>query len=71
MSGGNLRGSISCPEEIKEGYITYIPWLLPQLPWYIIYVQKKFVIERTRDLSYLKFVVTDFFPKMPVKTPVT
>ena len=25
-----------------------------------IYVQKKFVIERTRDLNYLKFVATDF-----------
>ena len=25
--------------------------------------QKKFVIERTRDLIYLKFVATDFFPK--------
>ena len=25
--------------------------------------QKKIVIERTRDLIYLKFVVTDFFPK--------
>ena len=26
-------------------------------------VQKKFVIERTRDLNYLKFVATDFSPK--------
>ena len=26
--------------------------------------QKKFVIERTRDLIYLKFVATDFFPKI-------
>ena len=26
-------------------------------------VQKKFVIERTRDLNYLKFVATGFFPK--------
>ena len=25
--------------------------------------QKKIVIERTRDLFYLKFVATDFFPK--------
>ena len=36
-------------------------------------VQKKIVIERTRDLIYLKFVVIDFFPKIiPVlaKTPV-
>ena len=28
-----------------------------------IYVQKKIVIERTRDLNYLKFVAIDFFPK--------
>ena len=27
-------------------------------------VQKKIVIERTRDLIYLKFVATDFSPKM-------
>ena len=27
-------------------------------------VQFFFVIERTRDLIYLKFVATDFFPKM-------
>ena len=32
---------------------------------YYIYmcVQKKIVIERTRDLNYLKFVATDFSPK--------
>ena len=29
-----------------------------------IYVQKKIVIERTRDLIYLKFVATDFFPEI-------
>ena len=29
-----------------------------------IYVHKKIVIERTRDLIYLKFVATDFFPKI-------
>ena len=27
-------------------------------------VQKKIVIERTRDLIYLKFVATDFFPNI-------
>ena len=31
---------------------------------YIQCVQKKIVIERTRDLIYLKFVATDFFPKI-------
>ena len=30
---------------------------------YILCVQKKFVIERTRDLNYLKFVAKDFSPK--------
>ena len=29
-----------------------------------ICVQKKIVIERTRDLIYLKFVATDFFLKI-------
>ena len=29
-----------------------------------ICVQKKIVIERTRDLIYLKFVATDFFPEI-------
>ena len=29
-----------------------------------ICVQKKIVIERTRDLIYLKFVATDFSPKI-------
>ena len=28
-----------------------------------VVVIKKIVIERTRDLIYLKFVATDFFPK--------
>ena len=34
-------------------------------PYIYIYmcVQKKIVIERTRDLNYLKFVATDFSPK--------
>ena len=31
--------------------------------YYILCVQKKIVIERTRDLNYLKFVATDFSPK--------
>ena len=31
---------------------------------YIQCVQKKFVIERTRNLIYLKFVATDFSPKI-------
>ena len=60
----------------KAVYINYL-WLLPAraseqgnaigvCPYIYIYicVQKKFVIERTRDLIYLKFVATDFFPKI-------
>ena len=31
---------------------------------YICVCTKKIVIERTRDLIYLKFVATDFFPKI-------
>ena len=30
----------------------------------IVVIKKKIVIERTRDLIYLKFVATDFFPKI-------
>ena len=30
---------------------------------YIYMCTKKIVIKRTRDLIYLKFVATDFFPK--------
>ena len=30
----------------------------------IMCVQKKIVIERTRDQIYLKFLATDFFPKI-------
>ena len=30
----------------------------------VLYHQKKIVIERTRDLIYLKFVATDFSPKI-------
>ena len=31
---------------------------------YIYVIKKKIVIERTRDLIYLKFVATDFSPKI-------
>ena len=41
----------------------------------LLCVQFFFVIEQTVDLIYLKFVVTDFFPKIispsAGKTPVT
>ena len=42
---------------------------------YIYMCTKKIVIERTRDLIYLKFVERDFFPKIispsAGETPVT
>ena len=41
--------------------------VIGSVPIYIIIyicVQFFFVIERTRDLIYLKFVATDFFPKI-------
>ena len=31
---------------------------------YVVVIKKNFVIERTRDLIYLKFVATDFFQKI-------
>ena len=39
---------------------------LAKVSRYTVYVcvQKKIVIERTRDLIYLKVVATDFFPKI-------
>ena len=49
---GNVIGSVSVYIYIYI-YILYI---------YICH-QKKFVIERSRDLIYLKFVATDFSPK--------
>ena len=52
---GNVIGSVRI-------YIKYI---------YICVCTKKIVVEQTRDLIYLKFVGTDFFPKVLVKTPVT
>ena len=33
-------------------------------PFITVCVQKKEVIERTRDIIYLKFVATDVFPKI-------
>ena len=48
---GNVIGSV------RIYYILYILYIY-------VCVQKKIVIERTRDLIYLKFVATDFFPKI-------
>ena len=39
---------------------------------YVVVIKKKIVIERTRDLIYLKFVATDFFLKITRKmVPIT
>ena len=46
---GNVIGSVRI-------YYIYI--------YICVCVYKKIVIERTRDLIYLKFVATDFFPKI-------
>ena len=49
-------GQLSTTIPLNHGItITYI---------YMCVCTKKIVIERTRDLIYLKFVVTDFFPKI-------
>ena len=55
-----------CVLELKQLILNnhYLNQLVP-FPMYCIYMcTKKIVIERTRDLIYLKFVETDFFPKI-------
>ena len=47
----------------------FMCWVALQLWWRYNYSEygmctKKKFIERTRDLIYLKFVATDFFPKI-------
>ena len=55
---------------LENGRISYLPARASEQGNVIgsvrIYmcVQKKFVIERTRDLIYLKFEATDFLPKI-------
>ena len=48
----------------RAGYCNRVGVRIIIAIWYIYLSSKKIVIERTRDLIYLKFVVTDFFPKI-------
>ena len=67
-------GCISCPYHVRRKFKRGISLLyhgcylsnhgINIIYIIYIYVQKKFVIERTRDLIYPKFVATDFFPKI-------
>ena len=54
-------------EVFSHPYISFFHLLVNGFSVIYIYVyichQKKIVIERTRDLNYLKFVATDFSPK--------
>ena len=75
-----IRGRKQCkPKHVSSGIVVLnVRWSLirvvSQEGDYCIYiyiyiymcvcVKKKIVIERTRDLIYLKFVATDFFPKI-------
>ena len=60
--------SVLFREVISHPYISFFHLLVNGFSVIYIYiyvcVQKKIVIERTRDLIYLKFVATDFFPKI-------
>ena len=42
----------------------YVIGLVSVYIYIYIYVIKKIVIERTKDLIYLKFIATDFSPKI-------
>ena len=69
---GNVIGSVRIYNYIyirEYGSTLYVGLARAVSPTNIIIyiyvcVQKKIVIERTRDLIYLKFVATDFFPKI-------
>ena len=58
--------------ELINWYLQFTHFIIMSLPAraseqggiYCIYIQKKIVIERTRDLIYLKFVATDFSLKI-------
>ena len=57
--------SVLFREAISHPYISFFHLLVNGFSViHIMCVQKKIVIERTRDLIYLKFVATDFFPKI-------
>ena len=56
--------SVLFREVFSHLYISFFHLLVNGFSVIYICVQKKIVIERTRDLIYLKFVATDFFPKI-------
>ena len=58
--------SVLFREAISHPYISFFHLLVNGFSVTCIYINvyKKIVIERTRDLIYLKFVATDFFPKI-------
>ena len=57
--------SVLFREVFSHPYISFFHLLVNGFSVIYIYIchQKKIVIERTRDLNYLKFVATDFSPK--------
>ena len=56
--------SVLFREAISHPYISFFHLLVNGFSViYICVCTKKIVIERTRDLNYLKFVATDFSPK--------
>ena len=60
--------SVLFQEVFSHPYISFFHLLVNRFSVIYIYVcvcvQKKIVIELTRNLIYLKFVATDFFPKI-------
>ena len=58
---GTRTGKYYC-KNMKYRINIYIYYIIIYI--YICVYKKKFVIERTRDLIYFKFIATDFFPKI-------
>ena len=56
--------SVLFREAISHPYISFFHLLVNGFSVIYVYVIKKIVIERTRDLIYLEFVATDFSPKI-------
>ena len=46
------------------GLVSVYIYICTYVRTYVVVIKKKIVIERTRDLIYLKFVATDFSPKI-------
>ena len=56
-----LNNRSSSINNVQSSYVNFRQFLVSV---YIYMSSKKNVIERTRDLIYLKFVATDFSPKI-------